>query len=282
MITDYNIERKMNLGVQRMEVKILASDLDGTLLDQNSRISEKTAKAIKEAQNAGIHFIAVTGRSWETAHQIFQEAGIEVDYILLNGAEFRISSGEIIYQEFIQQDVAEKVIDYLLTARVGLEVNTDKEDFSTDTDLCQTASVFSEFFQFGEKKPKILKLFAFSKEAILMKNIKNHFSDWKEIFVTSSAVWNVEITASVAQKGNMLKKVIQYYGVSEDEVIIFGDGENDETMFQKFRRSRAVGNAVSLIRDLSEKVIGYHYENGVAKEIDQILKSKSNRATISL
>lgn len=84
----------MNLGVQRMEVKILASDLDGTLLDQNSRISEKTAKAIKEAQNAGIHFIAVTGRSWETAHQIFQEAGIEVDYILLNGAEFRISSGE--------------------------------------------------------------------------------------------------------------------------------------------------------------------------------------------
>lgn len=265
-----------------MEVKILASDLDGTLLDQNSRISEKTAKAIKEAQNAGIHFIAVTGRSWETAHQIFQEAGIEVDYILLNGAEFRISSGEIIYQEFIQQDVAEKVIDYLLTARVGLEVNTDKGDFSTDTDLCQTAFVFSEFFQFGEKKPKILKLFAFSKEAILMKNIKNHFSDWKEIFVTSSAVWNVEITASVAQKGNMLKKVIQYYGVSEDEVIIFGDGENDETMFQKFRRSRAVGNAVSLIRDLSEKVIGYHYENGVAKEIDQILKSKSNRATISL
>ena len=272
----------MNLGVQRMEVKILASDLDGTLLDQNSRISEKTAKAIKEAQNAGIHFIAVTGRSWETAHQIFQEAGIEVDYILLNGAEFRISSGEIIYQEFIQQDVAEKVIDYLLTARVGLEVNTDKGDFSTDTDLCQTASVFSEFLQFGEKKTKILKLFAFSNEAILMKNIKNHFSDWKEIFVTSSAVWNVEITASVAQKGNMLKKVIQYYEVSEDEVIIFGDGENDETMFQKFRRSRAVGNAVPLIRDLSEKVIGYHYENGVAKEIDQILKSKSNSATISL
>ena len=64
MITDHNIERKNESGgVQRMEVKILASDLDGTLLDQNSRISEKTAKAIKEAQNAGIHFIAVTGRS---------------------------------------------------------------------------------------------------------------------------------------------------------------------------------------------------------------------------
>ena len=253
----------MNLGVQRMEVKILASDLDGTLLDQNSRISETTAKAIKEAQNAGIHFIAVTGRSWETAHQIFQEAGIEVDYILLNGAEFRISSGEIIYQEFIQQDVAEKVIDYLLTARVGLEVNTDKGDFSTDTDLCQTASVFSEFLQFGEKKPKILKLFAFSNEAILMKNIKNHFSDWKEIFVTSSAVWNVEITASVAQKGNMLKKVIQYYGVSEDEVIIFGDGENDVSLFEQTEKSYAMGQAKEYVKQHASHITKSNNEDGI-------------------
>lgn len=69
----------------------------------------------------------------------------------------------------------------------------------------------------------------------------------------------------------MLKRAAEFYGVPKDEVMVFGDGENDETMFREFCHSRAVKNAVPVIRRLAEKVIAGNQKNGVAKEINQIL-----------
>lgn len=69
----------------------------------------------------------------------------------------------------------------------------------------------------------------------------------------------------------MLKRAANYYGISTKEIMVFGDGYNDETLFCGFRHSRAMENAVPYIRRLAEKVIGSNGNNGVAKEINQIL-----------
>lgn len=257
--------------MQKMAIRILASDLDGTLLNEESRISAKTAKAVKRAQKAGIRFIAVTGRAWNTAHPIFQEAEIKADYILLNGAEFRTSSGAIMYQETIEKNLAEKIVNYLSTTGIDFEVNTNKGDFSTDTKVCQTALEIQDFEKIWNQNPKILKFFIFSDQSIVIEKVKKYLKDWQGISVTSSAAWNVEITAKAAEKGRMLKRAAQFYQSSEDEVMVFGDGENDETMFREFRHSRAVGNAVPVIRKIAEKVIESNRKNGVAKEINQII-----------
>lgn len=254
-----------------MAIRILASDLDGTLLNEESRISAETEEAVKRAQRAGMRFVAVTGRAWSTAYPIFQEAEIEVDYVLLNGAEFRASSGEVIYQEAIEKNLAEKIMNYLSDAGIDFEVNTDKGDFSTNTKVCQTALEIRNFVQLWNQEARILKIFSFSDEKLLIDQVKKHFKGWQGISVTSSAVWNAEITAVDAEKGKMLKRAAEFYGVPKDEVMVFGDGENDETMFREFCHSRAVKNAVPVIRRLAEKVIAGNQKNGVAKEINQIL-----------
>ena len=69
----------------------------------------------------------------------------------------------------------------------------------------------------------------------------------------------------------MLKTAMEFYHVSNEEVLIFGDGENDATMFREFVHSRAMENAVPTIRRMAEKVIESNRKNGVAKEINQIL-----------
>lgn len=254
-----------------MAVRIFASDLDGTLLNKESEISVETVSAIETAQKAGMRFIAATGRAWGTAHPFFQKAGIEADYVLLNGAEFRTSSGTVIYQEIIPENVAEKIVDYLSVAGINFEINTDKGDFSTDTEMCPSASEFSDPAEFWKQKPKILKIFVFSDESAIIEKVKKYLRDWKEISVTSSAGWNIEITALLAQKGKMLRKAVEFYQVSTDEVVVFGDGENDKTMFQEFCHSRAVVNAVPAIQSLAEKIIESNQNNGVAKEIYRIV-----------
>lgn len=259
-----------------MAIWMIASDLDGTLLDSGCRISAETADAVKMAQRAGIRFMAATGRAWSTAHSIFQETGIEADYILLNGAEFRLSSGEVIYQETIQRNIAEKLVDYLLAMGADFEINTAQGDFSTNTKVCQTASEMRDLSHFWSVDPKILKVFSFSDERTIVENMREHLKGWQGISVTSSAGWNIEITAAAAQKGKMLKRAADFYQVPAEEVMVFGDGENDESMFGEFCHSCAVGNAIPMIRSMAEKVIDSNDKNGVAKEINKILGGKQN------
>ena len=257
-----------------MAIRMIASDLDGTLLDSGCRISAETADAVKMAQRAGIRFMAATGRAWGTVHSIFQETGIEADYILLNGAEFRVSSGEVIYQEMIQRNVAEKLMDYLSAMGMDFEINTAQGDFTTDTNVCQTASEIQDLSHFWSIGPKILKIFSFSGERTIVGHVSEYLKGWHGISVTSSAGWNIEITAAAAKKGKMLKRAADFYQVPAEEVMVFGDGENDETMFREFCHSRAVGNAIPMIRSMAEKVIDSNHKNGVAKEIHKILGGK--------
>lgn len=259
-----------------MTIRIIASDLDGTLLNAESRIAPETVKTVKMAQDAGIRFVAATGRAWDTAYPIFREAGINADYLLLNGAEFRASSGEVIYQEAMEKNLAKKIMAYLTAEGIDYEVNTDIGDFATNTEVCQTALKIRDFPKIWDKEPKILKFFAFSNKLSFVEKVRNDLIDWKDISVVSSADWNVEITAAAAKKGMMLKRVADFYQVSKEEVMVFGDGENDETMFMKFSHSRAVENAVPAIRNLAEKVIESNQNNGVAKEISKIIGGLQN------
>ncbi len=255
-----------------MAIKIFASDLDGTLLNEEGRISAETAEAVKTVQRAGMRFVAVTGRAWSTAHSIFQEAAIETDYVLLNGAEFRASSGEVIYQEIIEKNLAEKIIDYLSAVGIDFEINTDKGDFSTNTKVCRTASELRNFPLIWNQNSKILKFFVFSDEKFLIEQVRQYFNEWQGISVTSSAAWNVEITAGAAEKGIMLKRAAEFYRIPKEEVTVFGDGENDETLFREFPHCCAVENAVPTILRLAERVIESNWNNGVAKEIMRVLE----------
>lgn len=254
-----------------MQIQILASDLDGTLLNENSKISKETAQAVKKAQKEGKRFVAVTGRAWNTACPIFQEAGIWADYILMNGAEFRLSSGKVIFQEAIDKEIAERIIEYLLQLGIDFEINTDKGDFSTNIEVCDKSMDFKKYDQIAKEEPKILKFFVFSNDTDQIQLVKQYLKDWTGITITSSALQNVEITSEAAKKGTMLERVADFYSVPKEEVVVFGDGENDQSLFKTFEHSRAMKNAVPAIRKIAEKVIESNRENGVAKEIDYIL-----------
>ena len=94
-------------------IKIIASDLDGTLLNEKNVISEETQKMIRKSQKAGIRWIIATGRSMKTAEILVKQVGITCDYVLLNGAEFRKDDGTLICQKSIPKVVAEKIIQIL-------------------------------------------------------------------------------------------------------------------------------------------------------------------------
>lgn len=251
-------------------IKIIASDLDGTLLNEKSVISEETQEMIRKSQKAGIRWIIATGRSMKTAGNLVKQAGIRCDYVLLNGAEFRKNDGTLICQKSISKVVAEKIIQMLFQKELNFELNTNKGDFSTDCELCNTAKPITKE-ELKQKDLDIQKIFVFSDYEKELESIKPYIYETTDITITSSASWNIEITGKYADKGNMLKTAIDYYGIDKEEILVFGDGENDKVMFERFPHSRAMGNASEELKRIAEKVIETNKECGVAKEVKRLL-----------
>ena len=69
-----------------------------------------------------------------------------------------------------------------------------------------------------------------------------------------------------------MEAIADYYGLSKEEILVFGDGENDLSMFSRFPHSRAMGNAVKSLKEIAEKVIETNIENGVAQEVCRVMQ----------
>lgn len=249
-------------------IKLIASDLDGTLLNEKSVIAKETVDGIRKSQQEGVQWVAATGRTLKTVDILMKQAGVHCDYLLLNGAEFRKQDGTLIFQVSMEEQCVRKIIHQLFLREVDFEINTSAGDFSTDCELCDTADPMPSEDELFREKIKIQKIFIFSEDREKLGEVKEFLKKIEEISVMSSAGWNIEVTDKQANKGNMLERAADYYGFGKEEVLVFGDGENDLPMFEKFPHSRAMGNATSELKKIAEKVIGTNVENGVAGEID--------------
>lgn len=262
-----------------MSIRLLISDLDGTLLNAESRISFETAAALKRAQQAGIRLLAATGRAFGTAAPLLQEAGICCDFVLLNGAECRTGAGELLQAVSIPAKTAQQAVDFLLQQNLELELNTDCGDFSTDTVFCSTAKPLPPLEEFWANKPQVRKIFAFTSgisthDDSRLATARETLSSLAGLTLTSSASWNLELTARNATKGQMALWAAARLGISPDEALVFGDGLNDQSLFRAFIHTRAMGNAAAPLKLLAEQTVASNTENGVAREIDRLLSGR--------
>ena len=141
-----------------MEIQLFISDLDGTLLTEHSQVAPETAQAIQRAQQAGIRWLTATGRSWDTAAPLLEQAGISCDFVLLNGAELRSAKGELLLDASLSTATARQAADILSKHGIGLEINTDQGDFTTDTQFCNAAPLPEDFWS---RPLTVRKLFGF-------------------------------------------------------------------------------------------------------------------------
>ncbi len=124
-------------------IRLVASDMDGTLLQDNGRISEKTAQTIKALQESGVRFVVCTGRGYEDARMPLEEKGISCDIICMNGSAVYNRQGQQIHRQ------------ELSTGQVKFIMDCCKEevvfDFMTDRGSCTLTAKeqFAQYFKAG-------------------------------------------------------------------------------------------------------------------------------------
>ncbi|AWK50830.1 Cof-type HAD-IIB family hydrolase [Clostridium beijerinckii] len=286
-------------------IKLIASDMDGTLLNEKHKIDKETVVAIKKAEEAGIVFAISTGREYETVESLLKENNIKCQCVLMNGAEYRDEDGNILEEINIEQKTATEIIRILQQKKVTARIFTNKGIYTTDTkeealkemvyrtlsfepQLTQEEAIeiakvqpyftqlkfISNLDEFLKSDMEIRKFVAFHNDTELITKMKEIIGKLEGIAVSSSFRDNIEITHITAQKGIILAKVAKKMGFKREEVLVLGDSFNDYSMFTEFTESVAMGNAIPEIKEIAKYITDTNDNLGVAKAIYKILEEQ--------
>ena len=289
-------------------IKLIASDMDGTLLNNNHDIDKETVEAIRKAEEAGIIFAISTGREYESVKPILDKHNIKAQCILSNGAEYRDEEGNILDKVNINEESAKRVIDILEKNNLSARIFTNKGVFTTSTreealkevmyrtmslnpDLTEDeAREISEnlgFFiglqyiedinKFFEEGIEIRKFVAFNKDIDLIDKMKKVISEIEGLAISSSFIDNIEITDINAQKGIILEQVAVKMGIDREEVMILGDSFNDYSMFEIFEETVAMENAIPEVKAVAKYITDTNDNLGVAKAIYNVLNNEMHK-----
>lgn len=282
----------------------ITSDMDGTLLNEHQEVSEANKKAVLDAQKQGIEFMVATGRSYEEARYVLEDAGISCDIICVNGAEVRNKDGEIIHQAGIQSAHAKEIAAALNETGIYFEVYTDKGTYTENYDMGielivdifttanpevteeQVRQAARERFEkghinlvedygniFNDESQLVYKFLVFSFDDEQLKAADEKLKGIGGIAVSSSGKENLEVNSIDAQKGVALQKLLKDKGLSAEHAMAMGDNLNDLSMMKVAGRPVAMGNALDEIKEYCTYQTALNREDGVAKAIREALQS---------
>ncbi|GGA65843.1 Cof-type HAD-IIB family hydrolase [Ornithinibacillus halotolerans] len=287
-------------------MKLIATDMDGTLLNENGKISEENCAAILRAIDHGVHVVIATGRSYEAAMEPLQEVGLVLPIISLNGAMVYNQESELLDNIPMNSNICKEIQAACELENLYFEVYTNKGIVSRSrehfldvlVDILMTAhpnrtrdevkAAIEQRFQdekvtfvndyhslFQDPNIDVYKLLAFSMDESSLASVSKKFENNDQVIVTSSGTINLEFNHPEAQKGIAVKKYADSLGIDMKDVVAFGDSYNDLSMLLAAGKGIAMENAVDYIKEQSDAVTKKNIEHGVAVAIEELLKDRT-------
>lgn len=264
---------------------MIAFDLDGTILNQQKKLSPENEAAVKACIKKGIHVVPATGRMQAAIpEEIMRIPGIRYG-IVANGAEIRdfaqdrrldyrtidwetaydilsfLSGYPVAYDPFIEgRGKTEKRFLHHLEA-FGIPAVMKDVVFST-RDIVE-----NELEYLKAAKTGVEKINVFTADRSLRKMLWEKLSDWEDIVVTSSLDYNLEINAKEATKGKALFRLAKALGIAREQTMSFGDGSNDLSMIESAGIGIAMENGIDMVKEKADYITLSNDQNGVAAAI---------------
>lgn len=278
-----------------MKIKLIALDLDGTLLDSNGEISNKTCDTIKEAIKRGIEIVPATGRNIGLiSEEIKAIDGIRYAITSNGAAVVDLREGRVIFSNFINLDILKRIIDLIKNYPIVIEFYADGHAY-VDRDVFDNPEKYdlneNQIHLMSYNHILIENIFGlidestdinwikcvekinipFLNEDIKKKVLKSLSNEFHELKITSSGKDNLEINISSANKGNGLEKLVNILGIRLEEVAAIGDNNNDIEMIEKSGFGIAMGNAIDEMKNKACYITLDNDRNGASEAIIKIL-----------
>lgn len=255
-------------------IKLIATDLDGTLLDDQKRINPDFWKLHKDLVKQGITFIAASGRQYYTIYEQFKHLGEDIIILAENGTFVRQGERELLVNNLPLQDARyfiEKArtiegVDIILCGKESAYVESTQKVFREDASLYYHR--LQQVKDLVSVEDTILKVTLWDHKGA-ENNSWHNFSKYEPDFKVALAGERfLDITHKTASKGTSIGMLQKELGISPDETLIFGDYLNDLDMMGMGKYSYAMKNAHPKIIEIARFVTQYdNNSNGVVRTI---------------
>jgi Cof subfamily protein (haloacid dehalogenase superfamily) len=283
-------------------MKLIATDLDGTLLNENNEISEKNRQALQQAKDNNVEVVVATGRSYSAAKLPLSDAGLDCPIICLNGAKIYDKDDQLIrsapldkhtcreIQKVCQQynmyfevftnkatysESREKFLEVMIDIMVSAFPDLSREDVETKAanrfqqERIETVHDFDGLL--NREDIEVYKILAFSIDDTTLDQVRAELENESALTITSSGFSNLEFNHPDAQKGIAVKILAEKYGVELENVMAIGDNYNDVSMIEAAGFGVAMGNASDEIKAMANYTTKTNREDGVAYAVTEFL-----------
>lgn len=264
-----------------MKIRLIATDLDDTLLDHQCCISPRAREAFRRAQEKDIYVTIATGRMYRSALPFALELGIDVPLITYQGALVKTSvTQEVLYHRPVPGNLAGEVIR--AGEKEGLTVNlyvNDRLYVNNDTPAARAYAGMARVpmtpvkdllsFLNHDDPTKILMIGDEKKLDDLWIQMEEKFGD--TLYITKSKPQFLEFTHPQATKGQGLMAVADLLGIKKEEILALGDSYNDLELFRHAGFAVAMDNARDDIKREADYVTCSNNDDGVAEAIEKLV-----------
>ncbi len=257
-------------------VRLICFDVDYTLLTDEQILTEKTEKTLKRLQQLGMTLIIATGKNLASTRSIVDALSLNSPLIFINGSLIQYSNGEVVYKHSIPHTIVQRILE------LGEQQNMDMMLYFTEDTVIRAGGKFphaldryggpsprvvDNWDDLGDELEQVLKIIFIDGEdyqrleemdGILQERIPTG------IDMVYSLPFLLEVQPQGVCKGAALQQVAQMLQIPRDEIMAFGDGNNDKEMLQFAGIGVALQNATPELKLAADHVIPSNNDEGPA------------------
>ncbi len=275
-----------------MKYKLLALDLDGTLLDPYGKLTHAVREAVASARRRGLEVVLCTGRRYRTTLPLLSELGLEGCVVVNNGALVKqIATGRTLHSHFLQPDLYPDALGFLRPQGPPLlYVDTYEQGFDVLTDAIGDAHEYQlEYLHdHSEHIRQVEDLASERRNDVIMLSTMGDVETLTQLRAEARKRFGERIGTHLIQNKNYrghilelfsphsgkwagLTFVAQQLGIEATEIAAIGDDWNDEEILRRAGLGIAMGNAVFEVQAAADQVVRSNAEGGAAEAIERVL-----------
>ncbi len=256
-----------------MPIKIVFSDIDGTFLTRDHRVTENTQGAVKELLGKKIPFVLVSARMPDAIYPITREIGITIPVISYSGAFVLTEQEEVLYSKVLPAESCARVLEDIGEHWPEVTVNyyagrhwyvkAVDDRVQLEMDITGSVAEIGDFDALMEEKILPNKLLIMADPPVCEEVETELRGRFPEFHVVRSAPMLLEIMDASVSKATGIEVMLRHFGLKPEEALAFGDHYNDTEMLQYAGCGVAMGNGPEEVKALADEVTESNEEEGL-------------------
>jgi len=247
-----------------MNIKLIVADLDGTLLRDDKTISDRIKSVLHQCREAGIKVVCATGRG--TSERVIPDEMLDA-ITTFNGAVVKVGD-TVIYSRLVPCLSARPLL--VACAERGLKTASQFKGMHYSNFVVSNEWWYITTFEivdFGKHDKDAEKLYVLVNSSDDVDFIEKHLTD--DLYLTVSRDNMAMIMHKEATKSNAVAALVEYLGITQSEIVAFGDDLNDVDMLAYAGASVAMGNALDEVKAVADYICDTNENDGVAKWLEE-------------